>query len=134
MAQSLARRVNFWNDHAGPAGFGTRISVSSSSGAERGLEEAREEVAGGDLARCRPGRATTSVASEREQRRRQVGRRVAVRERAADRAAVADLRVADLRRRRAPAAGRSAAEQLGVSTSWWRVSAPIAMWSPSSRT
>ena len=33
MAQSWARRLNFWNDQPAPATFGTRTSVSSSSGA-----------------------------------------------------------------------------------------------------
>ena len=33
MAQSWARRLNFWNDQPAPGTFGTRISVSSSSGA-----------------------------------------------------------------------------------------------------
>ena len=32
IAQSMARLVNFWNDHPAWAGLGTRISVSSSSG------------------------------------------------------------------------------------------------------
>jgi hypothetical protein len=32
MAQSMARWVNFWNDQPRAAGFGTRISVSSSPG------------------------------------------------------------------------------------------------------
>ena len=33
MAQSWARRLNFWNDQPAPVAFGMRTSVSSSSGA-----------------------------------------------------------------------------------------------------
>jgi len=32
MAQSMARLVNFWNDHPAVPGLGMRISVSSSPG------------------------------------------------------------------------------------------------------
>ena len=46
IAQSWARRLNFWYDEAVRPVFGTRISVSSSSGCERGLEEALEELGG----------------------------------------------------------------------------------------
>ena len=67
----------------------------------------------------RPGPCTSTEPPEREQRHRQVGRRVGVRQRAADRAAVPDLRVADQRRRRGPAAAprrrtRSEAASVGV--------------------
>ena len=58
------------------------------------LEEAGEEVVDRDLARA--GRAGDHERhAQREHGRRQVGRRVGVHERAADRAAVADLPVAD---------------------------------------
>ena len=95
MAQSMPRLVNFWNPQPGAAGLGTRISVSSSSGPQRRLEQALEEVGRRDLALAgRPARDQGRV--QREDHRRQVGRGVAVRERAADRAAVPDLRIADL--------------------------------------
>ena len=56
-----------------------------------------------------------------------------MRDRTAERAAVADLVVADLRGDRAEHAALLR-EQSSVSSSRWRVSAPIAMWSPASRT
>ena len=80
-----------------------------------------------------PGRAgDLDRAAEGEQRHGQVGRRVGVRERAAERAAVADLRVADLRggvRR----IGASAFTRSEPATSACRVVAPMASSSPSSR-
>ena len=57
---------------------------------ERRLEQALEEVLGRDLAPVGRDRR-----AERDERRRIVRRRIGVRDRAADRAAVADLRVAD---------------------------------------
>ena len=70
--------------------------MSSSSGCQRRLERPDEEVVRADHARTgRPG--DLDRAAEGEQRHRQVGGRVGVRERAADRAPVPDLRVADLR-------------------------------------
>ena len=69
--------------------------MSSSSAASVDVEEALVEVGGGDLARAV--RALGDVRrAERERRRRQVGGRVGVGDRAADRAAVAHLRVADV--------------------------------------
>ena len=71
--------------------------------------------------------------AEGQQDGRQVGGRVAVGDRAADGAAVAHLRVADLaggvgeQRDLLRRAGRS------ISRSRWRVSAPMATWSPPSR-
>ena len=65
-------------------------------GRERGFEKASEEVG----CRDRPfasGTAHDDVGIERERDRRQVGGRIAVRERTAQRAAVAHLRVADER-------------------------------------
>ncbi len=50
MAQSWARRLNFWKFHPAPFIFGTRISVSISSAASDGLQETLVEVACGDLA------------------------------------------------------------------------------------
>ena len=95
IAQSWARRLNFWKPHPAPCIFGTRISVSSSSSAQRRGEEALVEVGGGDLARAV--RALGDVGrAERQRRRRQVGRRVGVGDRPADRAPVAHLRVADV--------------------------------------
>ena len=66
--------------------------------AERGLEHAREELARRD----RPLAALPArdeLGAEREHHRGQVRRRVAVRESPAERAAMAHLRVADLRGR-----------------------------------
>ena len=61
---------------------------------DRRLEDAVEEVRRGDRPRAvRPG--DVDLAVEREQHRRQVRGRIAVRERAADRAAMAHLRIAD---------------------------------------
>ena len=112
MAQSMARLVNFWNDHPAWAGRGMRISVSSSPGSSDGLEQALEELPGGDLAAA-GGAARDQRGVEHEDHRRQVARGVGVHQRAADRAAVADLRVADL----AGGVGEQrqlAAEQAGV--------------------
>ena len=69
--------------------------MSSSSGAERSLEKALEEVVRRD--RALAVRALDHERGvEREQRGRQVGGRIAVRDRSADRAAVPNLVVADL--------------------------------------
>ena len=69
--------------------------MSSSSGASAVSRKPSEEVGGGDLALAARALGHERRA-EREQRGRQVGGRVAVGDRAADRAAVAHLRVADL--------------------------------------
>ena len=95
IAQSWARRLNFWNDQPAPATFGTRISVSSSSGASAVSRKPGEEVVGRDLALAPAGRGDERGA-EREHDGGQIGCRVAVGDRAADRAAVAHLRIADL--------------------------------------
>jgi hypothetical protein len=63
---------------------------------ERGIEQAREEIVGGNFALVRDDRR-----AERETRRRIVGRRVVVRNRTADRAAIAHGRIADIARERA---------------------------------
>ena len=65
---------------------------------ERGLEHAGEERARRDRALA-AWAARDEVGVEGEQHRRQVGGGIAVRDRAADRAAVAHLRIADERRR-----------------------------------
>ena len=96
MAQSWARRLNFWNDQPAPPIFGTRISVSSSSGARAVSRKPSEELGGRDRRAPRSGPSTRKVAPRARASRRQVRRRVAVGDRAADRAAVADLGVADL--------------------------------------
>ena len=92
VAQSCARRSIL--RYVPACTFGTRISVSTSCACERRDEHAGEELCRGDrpLA-ARPARDELGV--EREHDRREVGRRVAVRDRTADRAAVAHLRVAD---------------------------------------
>ncbi len=74
--------------------FGTRISVSTSGGLERRLQEAGEALRD----RQPPLAARTAhdqLGVERQQDRGRVGGRVAVGDRAADRPAVAHLRVAD---------------------------------------
>ena len=58
---------------------------------------------------------------EREHRRRVVRRRIGVREAAAERAAIADLRVADRRRRPRPAPDTCRGAARDVATSWWVV-------------
>ena len=68
---------------------------------------------GRDLARRRSGPAATYVAPSASSRRREVRRRVGVGDRAADRAAVAHLRVADLARRRGRSSGTCCAQQVG---------------------
>jgi hypothetical protein len=77
VAQSWARRVNFTYDQPAGQSFGTRISASTLA------------------ART----AHDHVSVERRQNRRQVGRRIAVRNRTADRPAVSHLRIADQARR-----------------------------------
>ena len=132
MAQSWARRLNFWNDQPAPATFGTRISVSSSSALERRLEEPGEEVGGGDD-RARHGpRARDQVPPSASSTAGRSEAGIGVGDRAADGAPMADLGVADL-----AGGGRQdrhlRRKRSDVSTSRWRVSAPMAMWSPASR-
>ena len=134
MAQSWARRLNFWNDQPAPGTLGTRISVSSSSGSRADSRKPVKKSRRRDRPARRAAPRATSDAAERQHDRGQVRRRVGVGDRAADGAAVAHLRVADLagrvgqERHLRPAAGRE------VSRSRWRVSAPMATWSPASRT
>ena len=78
-----------------PPSFGTRISVSSSPGPTRRLEDAGEEVAAPTTVRSPPAPTIDHLRAEGEHHRRQVRGRVAVRERAADRAPMPHLRVAD---------------------------------------
>ena len=61
MAQSWARRLNFWNDHPAPARRGTRISVSTSSGARAvSMNPVKNSAAG--MVRSPPGPRATRVA------------------------------------------------------------------------
>ena len=96
MAQSWARRLNFWNDQPRRRIFGTRISVSSSSGSQGRLEEARGRTRPAAIVRAPARTLGDEGAAEGQHRGRQVGGRVAVGDRPADGAAVADLGVADL--------------------------------------
>ena len=48
MAQSWARRLNFWNDQPAPAVFGHPDLGQDLVGLEGGLEEAAEELRGRD--------------------------------------------------------------------------------------
>ena len=96
VAQSCARRLAL--RYAQPVespSFGTRDLDEHLAGPERGLEHAGEELGGRHdaLAALAP---RDELRAEREHHGRQVGGRVAVGERAADRAAMAHLRVADL--------------------------------------
>ena len=79
------------NRRAGPR---DPISTSISSGSIAVSKKPMKNSAAA-ISRRPAGPWTTSVRIQRQHRRRQVGRRVGVGERAADRAAVADLRVAD---------------------------------------
>ena len=95
IAQSWARRLNFWKLHPAPCIFGHPDLRQELLRAEGRGEEALVEVGGGDLPR--PVRALGDVRrAEGERRGGQVGRRIGVGDRAADRAAVAHLRIADL--------------------------------------
>ncbi len=94
VAQSCARRLNFWKDQP-PGAFGTRISVSISSGTDRRLQETDEEVACRDLTAA-AGPLYDKGGVKGQYGRRQVRRRVPVGQRPADRPPVAHLRVADL--------------------------------------
>ena len=95
MAQSCARRLNFWNDQPAPGIFGTRISMSISSGASAvSRKPSKKSVAAISASTVRALR--DERAPEREHYCREVGCRIAVGDRAAQRAAVAHLRVADL--------------------------------------
>ena len=117
---------------ARPGVRGTRTAVSSSSGSRRSRRTRRRSRPPATLRR--PARALQlHRAAERDQRHRQVGRWVGVRERAADRAAVADLRVADLRGGRGRAAARRPGPGRRRPASACRVAAPITSSSPSMR-
>ena len=83
---------------AAPAVAGTRISVRTSSGASAVSRKPVKKSSAAGISRSPPGPRATKRRPQRQQRRRQVGRRVAVGDRAADRAPVAHLRVADLAR------------------------------------
>ena len=97
IAQSLARRTNFWYPQSGPGRRGTRTAVSSSSGSR--LVSKNPAKKSSALTVRRPaGPGDLHGAAQRDQRHRQVRCRVGVREGTADRAPVPDLRVADLRR------------------------------------
>ena len=95
MAQSMARLVNFWNDQPAAAGLRDADLGQQLAGFQRALEQAPEEVRGRDLPD--PGRsAGDEHRVQRQHDRGQVGGRVRVGQRPADRAAVPDLRIADL--------------------------------------
>ena len=95
VAQSWARRFIFVYDQPAEPSFGTRISTSISSGSSAVCQTPGEELAGRNrpIALRAPGH---ELAVERENHRRQIGGGIAVGERAADRASMTDLRVADL--------------------------------------
>ena len=64
---------------------------------------------------------------ERQHHRRVVGRRIGVREAAAERAAIADLRIADLGRAPRRRTGHACRSSADVATSWCTVPAPISI-------
>ena len=93
VAQSWARRTCL---RYVPTAFGTRISVSISC-CSSALSNGPVKNAAAGIVRSPSGPCATSSASSVSRIVRQVGCRIAVRDRAADRAAVAHLRVADQR-------------------------------------
>ena len=95
MAQSMARLVNFWNDQPGAAGLGMRISVISSPASSAVSNRPRKKSPAA-ISRLAGRPADDQRRVQGQDHRGQVGRGVAVGQRAADRAAVPDLRVADL--------------------------------------
>ena len=106
VAQSCARRRNFRYDQ--PAAAELRhadlgqdvLRARARSRRRRGRTLPRRPSA------RRPALGSSTSASSAMQHRRQVGRRVAVRERAADRAAMAHLRIADHARPRSETSGQ----------------------------
>ena len=113
VAKSWARRLNFSNAKPLAPRLGHPDLGEQLVGRERGLEEAPEEVRGRDLARA--ARALHDERRvEREQRGGKVGGGVAVRDRTADRAAVAHLVVADLRGDRAQHAALAREQVVGL--------------------
>ena len=94
MAQSMARLVNFWNDQPARPAWHPDLHQQFVR-LQRRFEQALEELGRGDLPV--PGwPAGDQRGVQGQDDRGQVGRGIAVRQRAADRAAVPDLRVADL--------------------------------------
>ena len=95
IAQSCARRLNFWKFQPAPFIFGHADLGEDLVGLERRLEERAVEVDRRDLAGAV--RALGHVGgTEGERGRGEIGRRVGVRDRATERATVAHLRVADV--------------------------------------
>ena len=95
IAQSCARRLNFSNAQPAPLVLGTRTSVMISSGASA-VSRKPWKKSSAAITRSPPLPRTTMLPRRASTHRGQVGRRVAVRERAAEGAAVTDLRIADL--------------------------------------
>ena len=129
MAQSWARRLNFWNDQPAPAALGTLISVRISFVGQRRLQEALEEVVGGDLA-LPVGPDDGERGVEGQHHGRQVRGRVAVGDAAADGPPVPDLGIADLaggvgqERQLAGPAARWSRRRGGGSGPRWRCGPP----------
>ena len=95
MAQSWARRLNFWNDQPAPSIFGTLISVRTSSGCRSVSRKPwKKSVAAMVRRSLRSDRGEGGAQGQAG--RRQVRRRVAVGDRSADGAPVAHLGIADL--------------------------------------
>ena len=91
-----------------------------SSGSQRGLEQAREESVGRNLALV-----GDDVAPSAEHGGRIVRGRIVVGDRAADRAAIAHLRIADAAGERRRAREIAALTSAEAATSAWRVIAPM---------
>ena len=94
IAQSWARRTNFWNPHGARQPSGVRISTSTSSSASAVSQNPRKKSVAA-ISRSPDGPRATSVAAKGKHDGGKVGGGIAVRQRSADRAAGAHLRVAD---------------------------------------
>src|SRR5947207_2549564 len=132
IAQSWARRWNFWYENPAPGDFGTRISVSNSSGSSAVSRKPRKNAAAATV-RSPPGPWTKNVASSARSR---AGRSDAGSPWETDPPIVPRCRTwlsptsaATVRN------GAHCAESTSlISRSRCRVSAPTATWSPASRT
>ncbi len=132
IAQSIARRVNFSKAQFGPGRAGTRISVSTSSGSSAVVNGPRKKSPASTV-RCPPVPRTTNTASQAIS--------AAGRSAAASPCTTDPPMVPRWRTCRSPitpatcaSSGACSASTGSVSSSRYRLSAPIAISSPSRRT